>query len=122
MKFSPTAPLAVLVASMVLLGWAAAASTPSAPAAHPTPAARQTGPYDGHELARQARVTISAARVIALRAHPGRVTDQELEREQGGSGLRYSFDIVDHGRTYEVGVDARTGLVLENAAEGANPD
>jgi uncharacterized membrane protein YkoI len=50
------------------------------------------------------------------------VTDKELEKEPGGSGLRYSFDIVAGGKTYEVGVDAADGKVLENAAEGKNPD
>jgi uncharacterized membrane protein YkoI len=33
------------------------------------------------------------ALAIALKAHPGKVTDEELEREAGGTGLRYSFDI-----------------------------
>ena len=39
-----------------------------------------------------------------------------------GSGLRYSFDIKHKAKTYEVGVDAQTGAVLENAPEGKNPD
>ena len=78
--------------------------------------------YVGANLAPQARITMSQARDIALRAHPGQITDQELENEGGGTGLRYSFDIRSGGRTYEVGVDARTGLVLENKAEGPHPD
>jgi uncharacterized membrane protein YkoI len=56
-----------------------------------------------------------------LKARPGEITDTELEREKGGSGLRYSFDIKSGGKTYEVGVDAKTGTVLENGAD-ANPD
>ena len=76
----------------------------------------------GAELAPQARVTLAAARAAALKAHPGVITDQELEKEAGGTGLRYSFDIRSHGRTFEVGVDAVTGRVLENAAEGLHPD
>ncbi len=40
------------------------------------------------------------ARAIVLKAHPDTVTDQELEKEKGGSGLRYSFDIKD-GKTAE---------------------
>ena len=76
----------------------------------------------GANLAPQAHVTLAAARAAALAAHPGVITDQELEREGGGSGLRYSFDIKSHGKTFEVGVDAITGRVLENAAEGPNPD
>ncbi len=78
--------------------------------------------YTGEELARQAKISLAEARQIALKAHPGKITDQELERESGGSRLRYSFDIKQGKTTYEVGVDAKTGKVLENAAEGKNPD
>ena len=78
--------------------------------------------YSGEELAKTAKITVEDARVIALKARPGTITDQELEKEKGGSGLRYSFDIKDGKTTYEVGVDAQTGKVLENAAEGAHPD
>lgn len=78
--------------------------------------------YVGQSLAPQAKVTMAQARAIALRAHPGQVTDAELEREGGGSGLRYSFDIRSGGKTFEVGVDAASGAVLENKAEGPHPD
>ena len=78
--------------------------------------------YTGEKLAANAKVTIVEARVLALKAHPGTITDEELEKEKGGSGLRYSFDIKSGGRTYEVGVDAQTGKVLENAKEGRHPD
>ena len=78
--------------------------------------------YSGQELANRARIGIAQARVIALKAHPGKITDEELEREGGGSGLRYSFDIKRGSVTQEVGVDARTGSVLENKKEGPNPD
>ena len=78
--------------------------------------------YTGEALAKQAKVTMAEARAIALQAHPGKVTDKELEKEAGGSGLRYSFDIRAGKVTQEVGVDAQTGAVLENKAEGANPD
>jgi uncharacterized membrane protein YkoI len=79
-------------------------------------------PYDGHELAAQAKVPLAKAEAIALKARPGRITDKELEQEAGGSGLRWSFDIAAKGKTYEVGVDAASGKVLENQAEGAHPD
>ncbi len=69
-----------------------------------------------------ATVRSSDARKIALKARPGTITDEELEKESGGSGLRYSFDIKSGTRTYEVGVDAKTGKVLENAPEGKKPD
>jgi uncharacterized membrane protein YkoI len=78
--------------------------------------------YVGMKLASNAKVSIEQARVIALKARPGQITDQELEKESGGSGLRYSFDIKSSGKIHEVGVDAQTGRVLENKAEGANPD
>lgn len=78
--------------------------------------------YTGQELAKDARVSMAQASSIALKAVPGRITDQELEKEKGGSGLRYSFDIKRGTKTYEVGVDARTGAVVENKIEGPNPD
>src|ERR1700730_19100610 len=80
--------------------------------------------YTGEEMANPAKVSIAEARAIALKAHPGTITDEELEKEPGGSGLRYSFDIINKrgNVTQEVGVDAQTGRVLENAKEGPNPD
>jgi uncharacterized membrane protein YkoI len=78
--------------------------------------------YTGQEFAGKAKITIQQARAIALKAHPGQITDEELEREGGGSGLRYSFDIRNGAVTHEVGVDARTGWVLENKTEGPHPD
>jgi len=78
--------------------------------------------YTGQEYAKDAKIDIAHARQLALRVRPGIVTDQELEPEGGGTGLRYSFDIKRRGKTYEVGVDARTGRILENSKEGLNPD
>ncbi|MGA8005510.1 MAG: PepSY domain-containing protein [Burkholderiales bacterium] len=78
--------------------------------------------FDGEKYAREARISLDQAREIALKAHPGRIADQELEREQGGSGLRYSFDIMNGKARREVGVDAKSGKVLENAPEGPNAD
>lgn len=84
--------------------------------------ATPTFAFTGQKLAGEAKVSIEEARAIALKAHPGKITDEELERERGGSGLRYSFDIKRGAVTQEVGVDAVTGKVLENAAEGPHPD
>ena len=78
--------------------------------------------YTGEKLAKGAKVTMEQARAIALQARAGAITDEELEREKGGSGLRYSFDIKSDGTVYEVGVDAQTGKVLENKKEGPHPD
>jgi Peptidase propeptide and YPEB domain len=79
--------------------------------------------YPGEQFASQANVSIVEARKIALKAVPGgTITGEELEKELGGSGLRYSFDVKVGGKTREVGVDAKTGKVLENSVEGKNPD
>ena len=87
-----------------------------------TVAAANVFAYSGQELAKEAKLGIEQARAIALKAHPGKIIDQELERERGGSGLRYSFDIRVSKISFEVGVDAMTGAVLENKAEGPHPD
>jgi uncharacterized membrane protein YkoI len=63
-----------------------------------------------------ARLTMAAARAIALRAAPGRLISGEYERE--GGGWRYSFDIQQNGHVQEVGVDANTGRIVENKSEG----
>ncbi|HEV2364146.1 MAG TPA: PepSY domain-containing protein [Caulobacteraceae bacterium] len=70
----------------------------------------------------QAKISLAQARAAALAARPGKITDQELEKEGGGSGLRYSFDVLSAGKVWEVGIDAKTGKVLENDRESANPD
>jgi uncharacterized membrane protein YkoI len=78
--------------------------------------------YTGQEMAKNAKVTLPEARAIALKAFPGKITDEELETEKGGSGLRHSFDIKNGGVTHEVGVDAKTGKLLENSVEGPHAD
>lgn len=78
--------------------------------------------YPGQQYQKQATITPAQARSIALRAVPGKIAAVELEKEAGGSGLRYSFDIKTGAKTHEVGVDAKTGKILENAIEGKNPD
>lgn len=109
----------ILILSTALslgIGSLAAAQTAVPPGAASPPS------YTGAELSSKASITIDEARVIALKAYPGQITDQALEKEKGGSGLRYSFDIKSGGKTHEVGIDAKTGRVLENKAEGPNPD
>lgn len=101
----------ILITSTIALALGAAAAQAAAPAA-----------YVGHELAAQAKIGLEQAQAIALKARPGAITDRELEKEAGGSGLRWSFDIKAGGKTFEVGVDAGTGKVLENKAEGPHPD
>ncbi len=92
---------------------AAAASLVAASAS----VAATSATFKGHELAGRSKITLAQARKLALNARPGRIVDQELEKEGGGSGLRYSFDVASRGRTIEVGIDAVTGKVLENGAE-----
>ncbi|HLH97087.1 MAG TPA: PepSY domain-containing protein [Xanthobacteraceae bacterium] len=78
--------------------------------------------FTGERYAKDAKVTLDDARAIALKAYAGEIVSQELEKERGGSGLRYSFDIKNGKSTHEVGVDAKTGKLLENSVEGAHPD
>ena len=78
-----------------------------------------TDTFRGHQLAGHARLSLGQARAEALKARPGALVDQELEKEAGGSGLRYSFDVLSGGKIYEVGVDAKTGRILENDVESA---
>ena len=77
--------------------------------------------YTGQELEKDSKVSMQQASAIALKTRPGKITDRELEKEKGGSGLRYSFDVSSQGVTYEVGVYAMSGKVLKNDPEGKNP-
>ena len=77
---------------------------------------------DGEKYLKDASVKPAEARAIALKAYPGKIVSEELEKESGGSGLRYSFVISHHSAKHEVGIDAKTGAVLENSVEGENPD
>jgi uncharacterized membrane protein YkoI len=76
----------------------------------------------GKTLAAQATVQMSQARTMALKAYPGKIVKEELENEKGGSGLRYSFVIQNGKVSHEVGIDAKTGKLLENSVEGADND
>jgi uncharacterized membrane protein YkoI len=71
----------------------------------------------GEKLAADAKLTLDEARAIALKVFPGTIASEELEKEKGGSGLRYSFDIKNGSVVHEVGVDAKTGQILENSVE-----
>ena len=76
----------------------------------------------GEKYLSETKVTPAQAQELALKTYPGKIVDQELERESGGSGLRYSFVIQNGNVKHEVGIDAKTGKVLENSVEGAHPD
>ena len=81
------------------------------------PALSQAWAFTGEKLAGDAKITLAQARDIALKIFPGTIASEELEKEKGGSGLRYSFDIKNGSMVHEVGVDAKTGQILENIAE-----
>jgi uncharacterized membrane protein YkoI len=81
------------------------------------PAFSQAWAFTGEKLAGEAKITLAEARDIALKVFPGTISSEELEKERGGSGLRYSFDIKNGSIMHEVGVDAKTGQILENGAE-----
>jgi uncharacterized membrane protein YkoI len=73
------------------------------------------------KLASEAKITMADARAKALTVFPGKIINSELEHEHGGSGLRYSFDIQKGRQWREVGIDAKTGRILENSKESPNP-
>ncbi len=73
--------------------------------------------YTGQQHAGVAKTSMQQAQAV-----PGwHITDRELERERGGSGMRYFFDVKTHGKTRKIGVDTKTGKLLENSAQGTNP-
>jgi uncharacterized membrane protein YkoI len=83
-------------------------------------AGAQPATFTGQKYAKDAKVNIDEARAIALQTYAGEIVSEELEKEKGGSGLRYSFDIKNGQVTHEVGVDAKTGKILENSVEGSH--
>ena len=85
-----------------LLALAAISGVPAVATAAPKPPA--------------AKITMAQARAIALRTAPGRVISAEYEKE--GGIWRYSFDIQQKGHVQEIGIDGRTGRIVENTSEG----
>jgi hypothetical protein len=78
--------------------------------------------YDGARYYKEAKLTMGQARARAMKLAPGTIKDAELEKEAGGSGLRYSFDIQTPKGLREIGVDAVTGKLLENSAESRSAE
>lgn len=66
-------------------------------------------------LAREAKITMQAARTTALQAAPGKIKEGELERENGK--LIYSFDIKTKEGIKEVQIDAIDGKVVSVETE-----
>ncbi len=61
------------------------------------------------------RLTMEAAKEIALTKEAGDIKSQELEKEKGR--WIYSFDIKRNDQIHEVGVDANTGEIVEDSVE-----
>ena len=62
------------------------------------------------------RISMAQARATALKLAPGKVISSEYEKE--GGIWRYSFDIQQRGNVQEIGIDGRTGRIVENKSEG----
>lgn len=62
------------------------------------------------------KISMTHARTIALKLAPGMIISSEYEKE--GGIWRYSFDIQQKGNVQEIGIDGRTGKVVENKSEG----
>lgn len=88
--------------SAVLAALAALAATPAVASAPAKPAAK---------------LSMAQARTIALKKAPGTVVESDYEQEKGG--WRYSFDIRQGRRIHEIGVDANSGHIVEDAYESA---
>jgi hypothetical protein len=122
----------LLVGALPLLGAPAPAgkpgSAPASPAAPVTPAAPPQSDIGvpskvPPDLAKQAKVTLEAARATALAKVPGGVVQsEELEKEHGK--LIYSFDINVPGKPgiEEVNVSAISGKVLSKKHESAKDE
>ncbi|MEO7814900.1 MAG: PepSY domain-containing protein [Sphingomicrobium sp.] len=63
-----------------------------------------------------AKISMTKAKAIALKAAPGKLISSEYENE--GGGWRYSFDIQQKGNIQEIGINAMTGKIIENKSEG----
>jgi uncharacterized membrane protein YkoI len=62
------------------------------------------------------KISMQQARAMALKLAPGKVISSEYEKE--GGIWRYSFDIQQRGNVQEIGIDGRTGKIVENKSEG----
>ena len=70
-----------------------------------------------HANAPAPRIDEAQARRIAMTVAKGTVAESEYEKE--GGSWRWSFDIRENGKIHEVGVDAKTGKIVEDSWEAA---
>jgi uncharacterized membrane protein YkoI len=117
--------IALTAGSLATAGFAATA--PQAQTATPTPAQAETQGAVKSDvpaaLAKEAKITLDAARATALAKVPnGVVKSEELEREHGK--LIYSFDIQVPGKSgiEEVNVNAIDGKVVAKKHESAKTE
>jgi len=61
-------------------------------------------------------ISMAKAKAMALKLAPGTIISSEYEKE--GGVWRYSFDIQQKGNIQEIGIDGRTGRIVENKSEG----
>ena len=67
------------------------------------------------------KISPADARKIALQRVPGKITDQELEKEHGR--LQYAFEIITaEGKEFDVEIDAITGEILKVEDEDDDDD
>ncbi len=76
--------------------------------------------YDGSRYEANADIKMDRAKAIALKAYPGTIVEESLEKRHGR--LHYAFDIRAHHVTHEVQVDASSGKVLQNSRETEEDD
>jgi uncharacterized membrane protein YkoI len=74
------------------------------------------GPAVAAANAPKPRISMGQARGMALKLAPGKIISSEYEKE--GGIWRYSFDIQQRGNVQEIGIDGRTGKLVENKSEG----
>jgi uncharacterized membrane protein YkoI len=61
-------------------------------------------------------ISKTRAEAMALKLAPGKIISSEYEFE--GGGWRWSFDIQQNGHVQEIGIDGKTGKLVENKSEG----
>ena len=103
-----TLSTALLLGTLAITGAAQAATASATAIATPKVAAKKM-------VAPKPKISMAQARATALKLAPGKLISSEYENEHG---WRYSFDIQQKGHVQEIGIDGRTGRVIENKSEG----
>ncbi|MDH4379575.1 MAG: hypothetical protein QE263_06695 [Vampirovibrionales bacterium] len=71
--------------------------------------------FTDNENEQSNRIGLPAARLIALKLHPGEVIYEALEEESEFTQARYFFDIKQAKSLYEVTVNVNTGKTTNTA-------